>query len=484
MRTSSTAISSCPWLLGLLVASGLSPLGCDRPDEAARTERYFDQPPTIPAGEPYRGKQVPDEAPKEVSQPDECPRSGGINPEGQCVTLVSHPFEDGQNGEVQIPGGVFWRGDLPPMTRMKATPDRPYVKWAGQPLFEDRIDSYWIDGWEVNRLAYGKCVSAGECTPARCLDGSDGRPSETQLQDRELASIPQTCVTHDQAAAYCEWRGARLPTEAQWEYAARGPLGWTYPWGNQFRDELGLALGPVGFDPLDISYFGLKGFGGNATEWVADPFDPDAYINRYVTGEFRDEDGPLARSWADWIETLCGGSECELGQRYTVKGGRSGARAGAWQLAEGASFAEPIPEQNFETDRMLAQHPRLGFRCARDLGDQTPLTVPQAANPLPIVLDREQYQIFMAVAEAVSRDEAVRFCSLLRAPGEGDDAPAWRLPSIAEVRALYMWFGGPGPFWTREGAAEQTYVDKETAEWASVEIDDDQGLLARCIRDK
>ncbi|MCA9683625.1 MAG: SUMF1/EgtB/PvdO family nonheme iron enzyme, partial [Myxococcales bacterium] len=276
---------------------------------------------------PYEGEDKV--VPEVVTTAEDCPRGRGIDPEGNCVVLATKAFENGRGGIVQIPAGNFWRGDLPPTTRMKAERVRPYVQWAGQPLRMDQLPSYWIDGWEISRGAYAECIDAGACTLARCLDGSDGSPTDAQLQGQELEAFPQTCVSHQQAEAYCAWRGARLPTEAEWEYAARGPLGWTFPWGNDFRDELGLALGPVGFDPLDISYFGLKGFGGNAIEWVADEYDADGNLRSYLRGEFRRADGPLARSWKEWTRKLCGDRDCELGKRYVVKGGRAGARAGA-----------------------------------------------------------------------------------------------------------------------------------------------------------
>jgi len=477
------SVPNKPFSLAAALAAAACALACNQEPDDGLQEAFYDRPHTIPAGVPYTGTdKAPDSQP--VASAEECGRGRGIDAEGNCVQVGLRDLEFG--GMVQIPAGQFVRGDIPNRHDARQARTRPHVEYAGQPLYHDELPSFWIDGYEISRRAYAKCVEDGKCTPAVCLDGSDGRPTEVQVGEEELLAFPQTCVTHQQAARYCEWRGARLPSEGEWEYAARGPEGWMFPWGHEFRDELGIALGPVGYDPLDVSYFGLKGFGGNANEWVADRYEPDANLERYLAGPFRHDQGPLARSWAQWKQKLCGGSDCELGERYVVKGGRSGARAAAWQLAEGRTLAE-IPESNFEGDRAVAQHSRLGFRCAADLEPDRPsLTVPKPATPLPLLRQEGGYDLFLAIAEAVDRQEAERFCQQLVAPGDPEEPPpggnGWRLPTLEEVRAVVVWFGGPGPFWIAEGAAEQTHVDEHGADWTLIEADESEALMARCIR--
>jgi len=469
----------------LLACASSACVGDPGQDELRATERRpaYDKPTTIPAGVPYEGvEDIAD--PKTVASAEECGRARGIDSEGNCVALNLRELEF--SGMVQIPAGAFLRGDIPMRYDARPGRDRAHVKYSGQPLWHDQLPSFWMDGYEVSRQAYAKCVAAGTCSVATCLDGSDGRPAEVALSEPELVAFAQTCVTHEQAASYCEWRGARLPTEAEWEYAARGPEGWTYPWGHQLRDEMGLALGPVGYDPMDLSYFGLKGFGGNVLEWVADRYDPDANLNHYVAGPFRSPDGPLARSFAQWKRGLCGDSDCDLGERFVVKGGRAGARTGAWQFAAGQPPSE-LPETNFEGEMTITSHRRLGFRCAADLEpEQGVLTVPKPPAPLPLLRQEGGYDLFLAVAEAVNREEAERFCAQLIAPGDPSERSAqiegWRLPALDEVRAVVRWFGGPGPFWVAEGAAERVRVNTETADWELIEADTDESLMARCVR--
>jgi formylglycine-generating enzyme required for sulfatase activity len=464
-------------------------LGCQT-EQADPALAFYDRPHSFPAGAPFTGEDVePERRDAAATAPGECKQGRGLDPEGKCVLLNTQDLPHG--GMVQIPAGAFLRGDIP--TRFDADADQPpYIHWSGQPLREAVSPGFWMDGLEISRGAYAECVAKGKCGEAKCLDGSDGRP-DREMSDADLESFPRTCVTHSQAADYCEWRGARLPSEAEWEFAARGPAGLVFPWGNEVRDEIGQTVGPVGFDPMDISYWGLKGFGGNAREWVADEFDPEANLAAFVKGSFRSEQGPLARAEQAYLRTLvCGADRAndpscevpELGKRHVHKGGRVGQRGGAYDFAAGVELASPLPNKTFEQTQMLAQHALLGFRCAKDLApDDMILESPTPAVNLPLVRQDGNYELFLGVAEAVDRSEAEAFCKVLRAPGDPEDGDAgWRLPTLEEIRATFLWFKGPGPFWTAEGAAEQTFVDSETAEWDTFTSAEGGALLARCIR--
>ncbi len=473
----------------LLTSTAIAGIGCDADpaDGHDPALAYYDHPHSFPSGSPFVGSGEEIEHEKVVASPDECGRGRGIDPEGKCVVLNTRELPHG--GMVQIPAGKFLRGDIP--TRFDGTANRefPYIHWSGQPLREDELPSFWMDGYEVSRRAYAECVAAGKCGEATCRDGSDGRPNR-EIGKQDLDNFPQTCVEHAQATDYCEWRGARLPSEAEWEFAARGPEGWTYPWGNELRDEIGQTIGPVGYDPLDISYWGLKGFGGNSMEWVADEFDPEANLATYLRGPFRSDTGPLARAEQTYLRTLvCGSADpgCtigKLGKRYVLKGGRTGQRGGSYQFPANVELAATLPDKSFERTRTIAEHELLGFRCAKDLApEDVVLESPKPMVSLPLVRQDGNYELFLGVAEAVDRSEAESFCKLLRAPGDPEQGEAgWRLPTLEEIRATYLWFAGPGPFWTVEGAAEQTFVDTQTAEWEAVEPGPDPALLVRCVR--
>jgi formylglycine-generating enzyme required for sulfatase activity len=86
------------------------------------------------------------------------------------------------------------------------------------------LDAFWIDRLEVTVAQYSQCVEAGHCTSVDC--GPELNPKRPDQ--------PVACVSWFDGQANCEWVGARLPTEAEWEYAARGPEGNIFPWGDDF----------------------------------------------------------------------------------------------------------------------------------------------------------------------------------------------------------------------------------------------------------
>ena len=141
------------------------------------------------------------------------------------------------------------------------------------------VSSFWLDRTEVTAGDYDRCAATGRCRP-RSLDGGARRFAQQDL--------PATLVRAEDAEAYCESRGARLPSEAEFERAARGTSGRTYPWGMNYDPKLanhgrlgldasdwsdGFAeLSPVGSFPAGRTPDGFLDLAGNAAEWTRDPF--------------------------------------------------------------------------------------------------------------------------------------------------------------------------------------------------------------------
>lgn len=148
-----------------------------------------------------------------------------------------------------------------------------------RPIHEIYLDAYWMDQTEVTNRMYVLCMDAGACEDP----GSGKRASAEAYPDH-----PAVDLTWEMANTYCEWADARLPTEAEWEKAARGGLiGKKYPWGDEIptcesgaangaqRRECGWATTQVGsFSP---NGYGLFDMAGNAWEWVADWYSDTYY---------------------------------------------------------------------------------------------------------------------------------------------------------------------------------------------------------------
>ncbi len=397
------------WASALLLTAS-----CEGPQ--SHEHDIIDTPQPVPAQ--VDAPTPPDPEPSaEPEAPDGCGRGTGRNASGECEQLHTREREHAQ--QVQLPAGRFVMGDIPRNYDSAIGRHDPRERWPGQPPRYAEAEAFWIDLHEVTRTAYAACVEAGDCSEAVCPEGKN--PVEKYSEDA-AALVPQTCVTHEQAEAFCRATGGRLPTEVEWEYAARGPDARLYPWGNGMRDEYTAALLPISSTPGDASYFGIRGMGTSAVEWVSDVYEIDAGLKEFLTGSFRRKDGPLLPV------------EATRGVRYVIKGGKAGARRDQGQ-----------PD------------PKVGFRCAADLEpSETPLTVPAEVPKIPLLRDAgSNLQVFGGVAEAVDRREAEKFCDALRVQFEGETYEGWRLPTLAELDVITESFRGPGPFWSTEGAVVQ-----------------------------
>ncbi len=158
------------------------------------------------------------------------------------------------------------------------------------------LAAFWMGKTEVTNAQYKLCVEAGACTPPA---------DRTDYDNPDYASYPVVHVKWDQAQAYAAWVGGHLPTEAQWEYAARGPEEWTYPWGAEdpscevanIKIDVAPCVGEAttaGSYPGGASWAGALDMGGNVWEWTADWYDKNYYNEVIVTGEDTNPDGPDA----------------------------------------------------------------------------------------------------------------------------------------------------------------------------------------------
>ncbi len=134
------------------------------------------------------------------------------------------------------------------------------------------VESFEIDTYEVNARSYRRCIEAGICpTPTSKHPALTDEDYFSTWKDMQ----PMGNVRWSEAQTYCNWMGKRLPTEAEWELAARGPDSYLFPWGNSLprRNEVGVQtyIERIGQFAADRSYFGVRDTAGSVSEWVDDP---------------------------------------------------------------------------------------------------------------------------------------------------------------------------------------------------------------------
>jgi len=259
---------------------------------------------------------------------------------------------------VRIPAGEFLMGASPDdVQRMVDLCKREAgatqeLRWCAHTSFDDEepevavlMAAYEIDRFEVTNADYRACVRAGVCS-AEPLARTDERFASPRQ--------PVVGVTWDDANAYCHFVHKRLPTEAEWEKAARGPAGRKWPWGDYWDDtatnhgrfEPALSsrdlaaddadrttfTAAVGSYPLDRSPYGVYDLAGNVSEWVDDWYGREP---------------PQARM--------------RVSPRGLTSGASRSVRGGSWLMP--AHFALATARQALAPDSAA---PFLGFRCARD----------------------------------------------------------------------------------------------------------------------
>lgn len=239
-----------------------------------------------------------------------------------------------------IPAGTFTMGDTAEHAAAECektgpSPDGCTIdKFSNEePVHQVYLDAFWMDETEVTNAMYNLCVKAGVCSLPSALD---------YYPKDQFANYPVVFVSWEDARTYCEWAGRRLPTEAEWEKAARGIDGRTYPWGEAIGKtyaNYNLYVGDattVGQYEDGKSPYGLYDMAGNVYEFVADWYQPNYYetLGRTVNNPL----GPTT------------------GQNHVAKGG-------------GYLYNAIRPAQREARDRPSNEN---GFRCVLPIDVETP----------------------------------------------------------------------------------------------------------------
>ncbi len=187
-------------------------------------------------------------------------------------------------GMVLVPAGEFLMGSNRLDTEAKAVQYGSTKPWFANesPERKVRLGDFYIDKTEVTMDEYAKFVSATSRKPP--VDWLGGKVPEGK------GKYPVVNVSWFDASAYCKWKGGRLPTEEEWEKAARGTDGRLFPWGNEFDIKKVNTLGeyngttPVGKFPEGASPYGVLDMAGNVQEWTAD------WYRQYPGNTYNDKD--------------------------------------------------------------------------------------------------------------------------------------------------------------------------------------------------
>ena len=277
---------------------------------------------------------------------------------GRAESGVLTLAQDGTD-TVLIPAGSFVMGSDEAEIELATAMCRrdPYGDETCERLFNNELEvhqvmlsAYFIDRTEVTVASYRRCVELGHCRPAPYASGG---------QRFNRADLPATLVDWNDARAYCQFAGGRLPTEAEWERAARGREGRRFPWGDLYNARLSNH--------------------GSRPRWFATLLDPtddrDGFAELAPVGAFpsgRTPDGidDLAGNVAEWVADVINANSLEdlLNTRYPAASDvdPKGQSVGTFRVTRGGSWMDAAPwlrgaAREFRLAN--AREPSLGFRC-------------------------------------------------------------------------------------------------------------------------
>ncbi len=259
------------------------------------------------------------------------------NPSDSNEALSAPPIQENLPIRTEIGAGIVWLKDRQEMVyvpggafKMGLDGKFDFNLSILTPMTEAIVDSFWIDRTEISAGQYRSCAQS-----TICAEPTDPRfPADDAL--------PAVGIAWADAEAYCRWAGKRLPTEAEWEKAARGTNGALFPWGNDSpysqadASVLGALRPADDAETFDRSPYGALSMGGNVAEWTNDFYSE----NRVISAGMENPQGPLS------------------GTTRTVKGGSAtdAQFESGWLLA-GRFGVEGANPQSF------------GFRCAVSAGE-------------------------------------------------------------------------------------------------------------------
>lgn len=247
---------------------------------------------------------------------------------GKWVTIAAGDFVMGMDeDEAKLAAALCLEGAFEE-NKDKCSKWTELRDWSGRQVNATLPDFQILDD-EVTNVQYQQCVDEGSCLP----------PDNWKYEAQNL-NQPATNLNWLESQAYCEWLGGRLPTEAEWEKAARGPNNSVYPWGQSWEDEkaniehsgITTVRHIVSEGNSDVSGYGIKNMAGNVREWTASAAFPVALGQQFLNEVFVPEDATI-----DFPVVVRGGAW--INERST---GMASFRGG---------------------DSMLSRRETLGFRC-------------------------------------------------------------------------------------------------------------------------